>query len=106
MATLKISLIISVILMLTAWAAAYVKLADIDYLMVIHFDSYRGIDFLGDRGDVFGILTVGLVINLVNFLLAWGFYRREHFLAQLISYATIFISLLILIAVGVIISIN
>lgn len=103
---MRIPLVLSVILLIIGFATAYVKLAESNYLLVIHFDSFRGIDFFGSRGDVFGILLVGVAVNIVNFLLAYFIYQREKFLSQVLSWFSVFFSLLILIAVGVIISIN
>ena len=103
---MRTPLVLSAILMITGFAAAYVQLANSDYLLVIHFDSFRGVDFFGNRADVFGILWVGLAINAVNFLLSYVFYEREKFLSLVISWFSVFFSLLILIAVSVIISIN
>lgn len=100
------ALLLSGILLAVGFGAAYVNLAEGDYLIVIHFDSYRGIDFFGTRAHVFGILWLGAALNIINFTLAAIFRRREKFLTHLLSWFSVFLSLLILIAVAVIISIN
>lgn len=84
----------------------YVKLADLQNLLIIHFDSFRGIDFLGEKKDVFGILAVGLAMLAVNGLLANRLYSRDRFLSYLLSFSSAVAGLLILIAVVAIISIN
>lgn len=94
------------VILIFALGIAYIQLAEHDALIILHFDSYRGIDFLGSRADVFGIILVGLGMTVLNYLLARGIYRREPVLGQLLAGATAFLSLLIFIAVLVIISIN
>lgn len=105
-AYLRIAVIISLVLNLVAFAAAYVAFAGSSDLLVIHFDVYKGIDFLGIKTDVFGFLSVGVVVNIVNFILAAAFYYRERFLSRFLAYFSVFFSLLILIATAVIISVN
>lgn len=87
-------------------AASYVFISGINHLLIIHFDSYRGIDFLGSKGDLFGVLVAGLFINAVNLFLAWALYNREKFLSRLLGLSSSFVSLLILIAAVVIIKVN
>lgn len=94
------------VILIFALGTAYVKLAEHDALLILHFDSYRGIDFLGSSADVFGILSVGLGIVVLNYLLARSIYPREPFLAKILAGSTVFIALLIFIAVLVIIAVN
>lgn len=103
---LRWALIASFMLLLISFSWAYVAFADVEHLLIIHFDSFRGIDFLGNRSDVFQILWLGLLVNIINFSLVAVFYWRERFLAYLIGYFSSVFSLLILIATAVIISIN
>ena len=103
---LRAAAIICLVLNVIIFAAAYVSFAENTDLLVIHFDSYNGIDFLGTRINVLEFLIVSLVINIVNFSLATAFYYRERFLSRLLAYFSVFFSLLILISTAVIISIN
>ncbi len=75
-------------------------------LLIIHFDSFRGIDFLGDKGDVFKILGLGIIVLVINAVLAHEFYWKERFLSYVLSFGTAIFSLLILMAIIAIISIN
>ena len=97
---------ISLLLILIGFAVSYDFLTEENQLLVIHFDAFRGIDFLGDKFDVFNVLWISLLITLVNFFLSAILYYRERFLSYLIEYFNIFFALLILIAVAVIISVN
>jgi len=96
----------SIILLLISFGAVYVSLSGVNNLLIIHFDSYRGIDFLGEKGQVFGILAVAFSVTLINFWLVKVFYYRNRFLAYFLSFFTVFFLTLILITAIVIISVN
>ncbi len=93
------------LLILTA-LAVYLKVAEIATPLIVHFDIYEGIDFLGNRIDIFNILIITLIILLINFILAVFFFDRQRFLSFVFAYVSLAISILILIAISVIISIN
>lgn len=96
----------SFFLLAIAFGLFYFHLAQVSNFFIVRFDSLFGLTFLGGRMDILEILATGLVINLTNTILAWVFYSRDKFLAHLLSFFTLFFSLLILIAMGVIITIN
>ena len=100
------SLVLSFVLILIAFGTAYISLRNADYLLVIHFTGGRGIDFLGTKGDIFNVLFSGLAASLVNVFLIGVFYDRVRFLSYLFSFFNIVFGTLLLIAVGVIISVN
>ncbi len=97
---------ISAAILLITLGLAYIKLVEHDALIILHFDSYRGIDFFGSRADVFNIIFIGIGIGLLNYLLARVTAKRDELLPKLLAGASAFFSLLIFIAVAVIISIN
>lgn len=75
--------------------------------LVIHYDTYKGIiDFKGSIWDVLGILAAAFFMELINFLLAGFLYYRERFLSYVFTYFTLLLSILILISVSVMISVN
>lgn len=96
----------SFLLLAISFGLFYSHLAQVSNFFIVHFDSLFGLTFLGGRLDVLEILITGLVINLTNSVLAWALYSRDKFFAALLSFFTLFFSLLILIAMGVIITIN
>jgi len=98
--------LISAILLVISFSIAYVNFADTSNLLVIHFDNFRGIDFLGDRSDVAAILGTAAAVFSINGFLTHVFYFRERFLSYALAVSTIFFSLLILIGINVIISVN
>jgi len=74
--------------------------------IIIHFDFFNGINFVGRKEEVFGILAVDFAIAAINFLLAEFIYQRERFMSYLISFATLVLSILFLMAVAVVSSVN
>jgi len=93
------------ILFLTA-LVAYLRLVEITTPLIIHFDAYRGIDFLGDRFDVLKILTVAWMMFLINSILAEFIFDRQRFLSLVLVYVNLATSVLTSIAIAVIISVN
>ncbi|MCL5017442.1 MAG: hypothetical protein M1155_02160 [Patescibacteria group bacterium] len=89
-----------------ALISAWFGLSKITNLLILHFNSYKGIDYLGDKNDVFNITVFPFAVIIINFLLAKKLYYKERFLAYFLSFSSALFSLLILIGVFVIISIN
>ncbi|KKS25513.1 MAG: hypothetical protein UU85_C0002G0007 [Candidatus Wolfebacteria bacterium GW2011_GWA2_42_10] len=84
----------------------FLKIGKISGPLIVHFDVFSGVDFLGRRAEIFGILTSAFAIVFLNAFLADFFYNRERFLSYVFSFGSAGLCLLILIAMGVIISVN
>jgi len=93
------------LLILTA-GVAFIRFGEITTPLIIHFDVYQGIDFFGGKMEIFGILFSAFVMILINFFLADFLYHRQRFLSYIFSFGSLWITILILISMGVIISIN
>ena len=107
----KVLYVLSCVLLLTAAILWYVFLYPLAGPLILHFDRYRGIDLWGGRFDVLGLIILGAAVNILNYGLAWTLSRREtgfpkNFFSNLTAGINLFFSLLILISVGVIISVN
>lgn len=96
----------SAVILFVAGLVTAVNLYNVNNLLVIHFDSFRGADFFGDRTDVFEIVFTAIAVLIINLFLANEFYHREKFLSYVLAVGTFIFSVLILTAVNVIISIN
>jgi len=103
---LRVVFILSFLILFFLSLVSFVKLADISSTLIIHFDVYQGIDFLGGKMEIFGILFSAFVMILINFFLADFLYHRQRFLSYIFSFGSLWITILILISMGVIISIN
>jgi len=61
---------------------------------------------LGEKSDIWGIWAGGLALLIVNSFLAGVFYHRERVLAYVFAGAALLLSILALVALGVIFSVN
>ncbi|TSC95613.1 MAG: Uncharacterized protein Athens071426_121 [Parcubacteria group bacterium Athens0714_26] len=98
--------IISIIFIVVGFSVVYTNLSYVQNLLVIHYDTFNGIDFLGNKSDVLNLLFSGLVMIGLNIFLGRELYLREKFLSYLLAFSTPVFTLLILIGVFAIISIN
>ncbi len=97
---------LSLLILILTGIIFYLGLGSITAPLVIHFDTYRGIDFLGSPLQAFGIIISAFVIILINLLLANFLYSRERFLSYIFTFVSFDLAILILIAISVIISVN
>lgn len=97
---------VSIAILALAYILFYIYLAPISNLIVVGFDGIRELNLLGTTEDVFFILTSGGVLVLINLFLAGVLIKRDTFLAGLLPFASLVVSILILISVGVIIANN
>ncbi len=74
--------------------------------VILHFDPSGEPDMTGSQRDVFLLLATGAGMLIINFFLAYIFYRREHFTALVVANCTLVLSVLLFIAASVIISNN
>ena len=106
MKLITISFFVSILILTIGMAVAYSHLSKLNALIILHFNAASGPDYVGSSQDVFLIVLTGMGIALINFFLARALHLREQFLASMVSTGSIFISILILIAVLAIISNN
>jgi hypothetical protein len=98
---------LSFLLILFVFVALYASIGmSTETLLIVHFDAYRGIDLMGSRRDLFFIPSLGLIALFINSALASMLYFRERFASLLVAFASFASTLLILIAILVIISVN
>lgn len=74
--------------------------------LVIHFDSYKGVDFLGEVTTIWGIWLAIFIFNILNVFLTEFFLERERFLSYFSTAVSAILNLLLLVVIGTIISLN
>ena len=94
------------LILIIGFILAFSSLRGAGNLLVIHFDSFNGADFFGNKSDVVDILILSVIIWLINLFLANEFYYRERFLSYFFAYSSLIFSILILLAINAIISVN
>ncbi len=85
---------------------ALFRLGGLSYPVILHFDPFRGVDFLGNMTDFWAVWIGGFVLMVINVWLGETFFKRERFLSYLFISANVIIALLILIITGVVIGAN
>ena len=106
MKSIAVPFSIALLILAVAFAVAYVRLADVNSLLVVHIDGSRGIDFLGSSADVFGLLAVGGVMIAANAALAIGLSKREHFFSVALAWLSVLLASLLFINLFAILSNN
>jgi len=74
--------------------------------VILHFDNFNGINFFGDRSNVWGVWFLGFIIALMNAGFAEFFYYRSRILSYVFLATNFFVSILLLVAVSVIVAVN
>ena len=96
----------ALLVLIVGFSLYYITLAGTHGLIIIHFLGGRGADFLGEKYDALGMLFSGVVILALNALLAGILYDRNKVMTRCISIITLLITLLIVIALSGIITVN
>lgn len=98
--------VLSIVLLITSIGAVFLNLEALPSKLIIHFDQFRGVDFFGDITDVWWL--VGLVVGMValNLVLATGFFYRERIASYFLAATNVLLSLLLLVAIATILSVN
>jgi hypothetical protein len=93
-------------LFLASLVLSLLRLGDLSYPVILHFDAFNGVNFVGNMTDFWSIWFSGLVIVVLNTWLAGTLFRRERFLSYLFVSVNVLIALLVLIITGVVVSAN
>ncbi|MCX6744345.1 MAG: hypothetical protein NTX82_02365 [Candidatus Parcubacteria bacterium] len=101
----KINFVASVLINVTLWGALYFKLHSLSYLsesgqISLHYNIYFGIDNIGPWYNVFIIPILGLIIIILNNVLAYIFFLQEKTISYLFIFSQTIIQV-ILFAAGI-----
>jgi hypothetical protein len=80
--------------------------SDFSDSLIIHINAFKGVDMMGDVADLWNVLIMGGLIFIINTLVGYTFYLKEKILTYVILSLTFISSLLVLIKIANIISIN
>ncbi|MEK7089603.1 MAG: hypothetical protein AAB920_02175 [Patescibacteria group bacterium] len=103
---LSVLIIISLVFTIFSFILLSLNYGRLAESIVLHFDSFHGVDMFGSRASIWWIWFLGFAMLGVNLGLAYEYYNRERFLSYLFLGANALISLFVLVIIGVIISIN
>ena len=98
--------IFSLLVLALLYVITRVKLGNVGHLLIIHFDSFRGIDSLGTPLQARGFLFLGILFFVLQCALTPPLYRRYRLGAYLESFFTAVCLSLLLAGLLVIITVN
>lgn len=109
--TVKISFISGLAANIFTWLILYYKLSPFAYLtqagqVYLHYNIYFGIDNIGSWYMALVIPLLGLLILVVNNILAYFFYIRDKVLSRILVLCAAFLQLVLLVASVFVILLN
>lgn len=101
-----VSVVLSAILNIILWLALGSKFGWSEARVPLHFNVVYGIDYLGKSWEIYEIPLVGLVLLAVNTFLAAKLYLREKLFSYFLSFGSVAIQLILIIAGAVLFVLN
>ena len=98
--------VISALLSVIAGLALVLHWNDFPSRVVLHFAPLTGADLFGTRADVLTLWILGIAVGAINAFLAEVFYDRSRELSFLFGGVNVLLMLILLIAIGTIVSVN
>jgi len=89
------------------WSILKIWIKPVDFFIILHYNVYFGVDLIGDYKQVYLLPTIGLILFIVNQILAIFFYeRKERIASYILLMATLMIQLSLIVASMSVILIN
>jgi hypothetical protein len=96
----------SAFLNISLWIFLFQNQKKSDYPVILHYNLFFGVDYLGNYNEVFIIPIVGIVVIFVNSILGHFLYRRERLASYFLSFNMIVVQMFLLLAGYLIVRIN
>lgn len=77
-----------------------------DYPVILHYNLFFGVDYLGNYEKIYLIPLTGLIIIFINSILGHIFYTKEKLAAYFLIFNTLIIQIFLLFAGYLIINVN
>ena len=100
-------LVLSLIVNIANWAVLLIFIRSVDSGIILHYNIYFGVDSIGDWRQVFVMPFIGLILFILNALLAYFFYaKKERIASYILLLATFMAQISLIIATTSVIIIN
>lgn len=99
MKLLNLSFVVSFVFVAISFALSAIFFYDVNHLLVVHFDIFKGIDFFGTKNDVFLISAQFLSLIVINFFIAKFLYLRVSFLSWAIAALSLALGIINLVSI-------
>ncbi len=91
---------------LVLWTSIYFQIPDSNLPSILHYNIYRGVDFLGETGKIYFLPLMSLILIFINLIIADFFYKREKIISYIFVLSLPILTILLLIAGLNLIAIN
>jgi len=102
----KSILVTSAIVNLTMWGYLYAYRIESDYPVILHYNLFFGVDFLGAYNMVFLLPFIGAIIFLLNALLGQFFFKIERLASYILTLNILIVQIFLMISSYLIIKTN
>jgi len=100
-------LIGSLVLNAVNWGLIAFFIRPVDFLIILHYNVYFGVDVIGPWWQVYSLPLIGLIVMGINTVLGYLFYqKKERIVAHLLMLATFIAQVGITIAVASLLIMN
>jgi hypothetical protein len=99
-------LLLGCLLNILMWIYLFMNHVSSAYPVILHYNLFFGVDEVGEYDKIFILPGIGLVLLLINTLLANFFYRIERIAAYLLTFNTFILQALLLLASYLVIKVN
>lgn len=103
---MKYWLVISLFLNLVAWGVIYFYVPSGNFPFLIKYSIFSGHDVFGPKLYLFTVPALGLIIGLINVILALSLFKAYKDLSRLILWANIFLQSLVILYALIAVFIN
>lgn len=101
-----INFIISIFLNFVLFFLIFLKIRPSSEPIALHYNIYLGIDLIGNWYKIYFLPLLGLIILLVNTLLAYYILKKERILAYFLVSASTFAQIILLVAGAIVVLLN
>ena len=77
-------LILSFVANLVNWVIIWAWIKPVDFPIILHYNVYFGVDLIGDYRQAYILPLIGIILLVVNLLLAIYFYAQKERIASYI----------------------
>ncbi len=88
------------------WVVLGVYIKPSDYPIPLHYNIYFGIDLTGSARNALHLPIIGLLVILINLILAYWFYLKDRLVSYVLSLATCAVQVFVAIGAVTVIYIN
>ncbi|MEA2088888.1 MAG: hypothetical protein U9O55_03560 [Patescibacteria group bacterium] len=91
------NLIISIIINSIIWINL-LRIKKVGEMIPLHYNVYFGIDYIGDWHKIFIVPLIGIIILIINFLLALLIYYKDKFISYILVFTVLFVQIILFLA--------